>query len=193
MMPPLTPLLAGIPTALTQSPAASYIPHVVITARTCSTSEGSSTWPPVRGWRPPLARVAAMSARSRVSTAMEHCRTYCSSTGSGSPSRIPNSRSMWAIARLRWALPSSDSKTASSTSSPRPAKAPNQSSARAKRSCPVSPATSEVAVMAPALIIGFFGRPVSGARLISLKASPEGSTSTLRATASSPWSCSPSA
>lgn len=30
-MPPPPPLLAGIPTAPTQSPAASYIPHVVIT------------------------------------------------------------------------------------------------------------------------------------------------------------------
>jgi hypothetical protein len=38
-MPPPTPLLAGIPTALTQSPAASYIPHVTITASVrCTTT-----------------------------------------------------------------------------------------------------------------------------------------------------------
>ncbi len=38
------------------------------------------------------------------------------------------------------------------------------------------PGTSEVAVMAPALIIGLRGRPVCGSRLIELNASPVGST-----------------
>jgi hypothetical protein len=42
--------------------------------------------------------------------------------------------------------------------------------------------------MAPALIIGFIGRPVRGSRLIALNASPEGSTPTFRRTASAPWS-----
>jgi hypothetical protein len=44
--------------------------------------------------------------------------------------------------------------------------------------------------MAPALIIGFSGRPVPGSRLIELKASPEGSTPTTWRTRSRPWSSS---
>ena len=42
--------------------------------------------------------------------------------------------------------------------------------------------------MAPALIIGFIGRPVCGSRLIALKASPDGSTPILRRTSSAPRS-----
>ena len=33
---------------------------------------------------------------------VEHWRRYTSSASSGEHSRIPNSRSMWLIARLRW-------------------------------------------------------------------------------------------
>ena len=47
-----------------------------------------------------------------------------------------------------------------------------------------------VVAMAPALIIGFMGRPVPGSRLMELKASPEGSTPTLLSTWSSPRSSS---
>ena len=42
----------------------------------------------------------------------------------------------------------------------------------------VSPAMSELVTIAPALIIGFSGRPVSGSRLIALNGSPLGSTPT---------------
>ncbi len=47
-------------------------------------------------------------------------------------------------------------------------------------------------MIAPALIIGFSGRPLSGARLIELKASPLGSTPTLASTAAKPRSASAS-
>ena len=46
--------------------------------------------------------------------------------------------------------------------------------------------TSEVVTIAPALIIGFAGRPVPGSRLIALNASPLGSAPTRARTASSP-------
>ncbi len=73
-MPPPTPLLAGRPTSTTHSPAASYIPQVVITLSTRSTTSGSKTRSPVRGCTPPLASVAAISARSRQSTCSAHWR-----------------------------------------------------------------------------------------------------------------------
>ncbi len=41
-MPPATPLLAGMPTPSTHAPAPSYMPHVVITLSTRSTSSGAS-------------------------------------------------------------------------------------------------------------------------------------------------------
>ena len=40
-MPPPTPLLAGMPTALTQSPAASYMPQVTITDSVRFTTAGA--------------------------------------------------------------------------------------------------------------------------------------------------------
>ena len=74
MMPPETPLLAGIPTVLSQSPAASYMPQLVITVSTCRAQSAETTCSPVTGWMPPLARVAAITARSRVVTSTEHWR-----------------------------------------------------------------------------------------------------------------------
>ncbi|MNY76370.1 hypothetical protein D3C86_2159370 [compost metagenome] len=59
---------------------------------------------------------------------------------------------------------------------------------RLKPDCPPDPEISEVAVRAPALIIALAGRPVPSAREISLKESPDGSTSTLASTASLPRS-----
>ncbi len=47
--------------------------------------------------------------------------------------------------------------------------------------------------MAPALIIGFAGRPLPGSRLIALNASPLGSASTCASAASRPRSASASA
>ena len=73
-MPPETPLLAGMPTVVTQSPAASYMPQVVMTLRTWRTTSRLTTCSPVTGCTPPLARVAAISARSRVVTSREHWR-----------------------------------------------------------------------------------------------------------------------
>jgi hypothetical protein len=57
---------------------------------------------------------------------------------------------------------------------------------RANRSSGVAPGTSETAAMAPALIVGFFGIFVATSTLISLKASPDGSTPILASTASWP-------
>ena len=50
------------------------------------------------------------------------------------------------------------------------------------------PANSEVAVIAPALIMGLNGRPVPGVRLMALNASPVGSTPIFANTASAPLS-----
>ena len=48
-MPPPTPLLAGMPTALTQSPAASYMPQVTITDSVRFTTAASVTLPARHG------------------------------------------------------------------------------------------------------------------------------------------------
>jgi hypothetical protein len=50
------------------------MPHVAITARTFETIEGSMTVSWVVGQTPPPARVAAITARSRQVTIVEHWR-----------------------------------------------------------------------------------------------------------------------
>ena len=82
--------------------------------------------------------------------------------------------------------------TSSPSSSWRSAYAENVVCTCANCSAGVSPAISEEAVIAPALIIGLRGRPVRGSTLISLNGSPEGSTSIFAATASAPQSSSAS-
>jgi hypothetical protein len=59
---------------------------------------------------------------------------------------------------------------------------------RAVRSSTSSPGTSAEVAIAPALIIGFAGRPVIGSRLIALNGSPLGSAPTRPSTASRPCS-----
>ncbi len=84
-IPPPTPDLAGRPTRNIHSPDQSYMPHVAITVSTRLTLAADSARSPVRGLRPPLASVAAMTARSVAVTRIEHCSKYrsrCSSTGS---------------------------------------------------------------------------------------------------------------
>lgn len=73
-MPPATPLLAGIPTAVNQVPTASYIPATPITDITSRATSGGISRSPVTGCTPPVASVAAITARSREVTAIEHCR-----------------------------------------------------------------------------------------------------------------------
>ena len=99
------------------------------------------------------------------------------------------------MARLRNAVRSSESSTASSTPSSRPAKADNPCLTASSRSSWVASGslTSVCVVMAPMLIIGLRGRPVSRSREIWLNASPDGSTSTFSRTASIPRSRSASA
>ena len=65
---PLTPDLAGSPTRTNQLPAPSYMPQVLITARTVVTTAVGTTCSPVSGLRPPVARVAPITARSAVVT-----------------------------------------------------------------------------------------------------------------------------
>ena len=93
-MPPPTPLFAGSPTSVTQSPAALYMPQVVITESTRSVSAESSTRSLVTGLMPASASVAAIRLRSRQSTSIEHCRKYTANVVRGSSSRIPKLRSM---------------------------------------------------------------------------------------------------
>ena len=106
-IPPETPLLAGRPTETSHSPAKSYIPHDAITLRTSRTTSSPTARSPVIGFTPPFASVAAITARSRHSTEIEHCRKYRSSAASGW-SITPKLRSMWAIPRLRWPVSLSD-------------------------------------------------------------------------------------
>ena len=73
MSPPATPLLAGMPTVVSQSPAASYMPHVAMTLSTWRVTAGSSTRVP-SAVIPFAASTDAMRARSSTVTDTEHCR-----------------------------------------------------------------------------------------------------------------------
>lgn len=96
------------------------------------------------------------------------------------------------MARLRCACSISEAHTASSVRSRRPAKAERPWTTRSTRSTGLRSAepVSECTVMAPALIMGLRGRPVSPSREISLNASPDGSTPTLASTGANPRSAS---
>ena len=72
-MPPATPLLAGMPTRYIHSPDQSYIPQVAMTVSTRRTLLVEAARRPVTGFTPPLARVAAIIARSPAVTRIEHC------------------------------------------------------------------------------------------------------------------------
>jgi len=72
MRPPDTPDLAGRPTRNSHSPEKSYIPQVAMTVSTCSATAWSMATDPVRGFTPPLASVAPMTARSAAVTRTEH-------------------------------------------------------------------------------------------------------------------------
>ena len=74
MIPPATPLFPGMPTLLIHAPASSYMPEVIMTDSTRSTGPIPSTCLPLSGFRPPLARVAAMIERSKQFTRTEHWR-----------------------------------------------------------------------------------------------------------------------
>ena len=71
--PPATPDLAGMPTLTIQRPEPSYMPADVITACVTRLAAADMMRSPVIGWTPPLAKVAAITARSRTVTRMEHC------------------------------------------------------------------------------------------------------------------------
>ena len=87
---------------------------------------------------------------------------------------------------MRSPVACSDSNTASSRSRSRAAKAFRPAWMVANFSPAVSPAISELVTIAPALIIGFNGRPVASSRLIALKGSPLGSRPTWRVSSASP-------
>ena len=84
------------------------MPHDPMTLSTLSTYSPRIADRPVSGLTPRLARVAAITARSRQVTDTEHCLKYKSTTGSGGSVRISKLRSMWPIARLRWPVSLSD-------------------------------------------------------------------------------------
>ncbi len=64
---------AGQPRFVEQSPEFSYSPAVTMTASTCSQWIGSMMASWVMGLTPPLAKVAAITARSRAVTLRQHC------------------------------------------------------------------------------------------------------------------------
>src|SRR3954471_13488878 len=71
--PPPTPLFAGRPELYAQIPESSYKPAVAITGRVYITVSGLTTFFLVTGFTPPLASVAAISARSFAFTFIAHC------------------------------------------------------------------------------------------------------------------------
>src|SRR5687768_5814955 len=73
MMPPPTPDFAGRPVAYNHWPESSYKPAVAITGNTYFTVSGLTTVFLVTGLCPPLASVAAITARSFALTAIAHC------------------------------------------------------------------------------------------------------------------------
>ena len=74
MMPPPTPLLAGTPTRMANSPDPSYMPQVMRIALTYrARAEGKIRWLDT-GSRPRLDSTAPMWARARQSTWMEQAR-----------------------------------------------------------------------------------------------------------------------
>jgi hypothetical protein len=93
------------------------------------------------------------------------------------------------MARFRYPVSRSDPYTDSSTRRRRPAKRENTSKTRSSGRSMSRPA-SHAAAIAPALIIGLRGAPVSGSRLIALNASPLGSTPMRLRTSASPRSSS---
>ena len=188
MIPPDTPLLAGSPTVWIQSPDESYMPQVAMTLRTDRTVAADSTRSPVRGLTPPFASVAAIVASARASTSTEHWAKYRSSAASGSSASAPDARRRWAIARLRWPVSRSESKTTGSTASGRPAAAANSATIRSSAGTPSAGATRDAAAIAPALTIALSGTPLPGASVIALNASPVGSTPIRRRTVGSPRS-----
>ena len=150
------------------------MPHEAIADITQRAMGGLTTCRPVSGLRPKLARVAAMTAMSKAVTDAAHWRKYASvATSSLEPSTPCASP---ASSRLRSPVASSERKTASSTARVRPANAPRPSRIVWAFCCAVAPSMRDATTIAPALIIGFIGRPPS--KLASLKASPLGSTPT---------------
>ena len=85
------------------------MPQVNITDSTSFTEATSSAGLPVTGWQPMFESVAAIIARSRQVTRIEHCWKYRSRAASASSCTMPKFRSRWTIARLRWPVRRSDS------------------------------------------------------------------------------------
>ena len=189
-MPPPTPLLAGIPTALTQSPAASYMPQVVITLRVRCTTRWLVTCRPVNGLRPPRAKR----------------RRHPGQVGTGDPQRALPEVHVEDLVGITFehteALQHVGDRPVAASGGllravhivvefePAPGECrvelPHQreSLVGARRREPATPPR-----LRPALIIGFFGVLVVLSTLISLNASPEGSTPMCASTACWPsWS-----
>eukprot|EP00238_Polyblepharides_amylifera_P000655 CAMPEP_0196570944 /NCGR_PEP_ID=MMETSP1081-20130531/1106_1 /TAXON_ID=36882 /ORGANISM="Pyramimonas amylifera, Strain CCMP720" /LENGTH=110 /DNA_ID=CAMNT_0041887655 /DNA_START=307 /DNA_END=636 /DNA_ORIENTATION=- len=78
MIPPLTPDLAGIPTSIIQFPAPLYIPHVIITALTSSTTSEDMIMSALIGCFPWFASTPAIVAHSTAETRVEQAMKYAS-------------------------------------------------------------------------------------------------------------------
>ena len=188
MIPPDTPLLAGSPTVWIQSPDESYMPQVAMTLRTDRTVAADSTRSPVRGLTPPFASVAAIVASARASTSTEHWAKYRSSAASGSSASAPDARRRWAIARLRWPVSRSESKTTRIDRQRAAGGGCEQRHDPVERRHAVGRGHEDAAAIAPALTIALSGTPLPGASVIALNASPVGSTPIRRRTVGSPRS-----
>ena len=73
-MPPPTPLLAGKPTVMANSPEPSYIPQVSISARMALALSGGISCSPEPGQAPWFASTALICAMSTAVTFTEHIR-----------------------------------------------------------------------------------------------------------------------
>ena len=74
IMPPDTPLLAGMPTRMANSPEPSYMPQVMRIAFTYRARAAGKTLWPESGSRPRLASTAPIWASPWQSTRMEQAR-----------------------------------------------------------------------------------------------------------------------
>ena len=188
--PPATPLLAGSPTVYSHSPAPSYMPQVAMTARARPASWPCvSTRSPVSGLTPPLASVAAMAARSAASIVDRALAEVALDDRVGiavDGARTPAAGGRWLGCGVRSRAPSPARRGPGRAVGPRSGRTSRPASRAPGRAR--HPVETGRAAIAPALTIGLSGRPVPGASVMLLNASPVGSTPICARTASSPRS-----
>ncbi|SID22210.1 Uncharacterised protein [Mycobacteroides abscessus subsp. abscessus] len=80
MIPPETPLFAGIPILIANSPEALYMPQVTIKVLQIRAMSLGMISPPVRGSFPSSAKTRPILARFRQFISIAHCLVYKSSS-----------------------------------------------------------------------------------------------------------------